>query len=166
MPELGTIKRGKELGRKSLSNQHIWCACIDCGKERWVIVKGGYPIHQRCYPCGLKLRVVRTGNEHGSWKGGRIVRSEGYVEIRTYSDSPFSPMASTKGYLMEHRLVMAKHLGRNLSSEEFVHHLNGIRDDNRLENLCIVSNKTHPITRHHLNTELKRRIQELELQLK
>lgn len=45
------------------------------------------------------------------------------------------PMANSKGYIQEHRWVMAEHLGRSLLAGENVHHLNGDRADNRIENL-------------------------------
>lgn len=55
-------------------------------------------------------------------------------------DDPFIEMVHVKnkrgnGYVFEHRIVMARHLGRALRSSETVHHINGDRQDNRVENL-------------------------------
>lgn len=52
---------------------------------------------------------------------------------------PSHPMASKKGYIPEHRLVMANHLKRNLTNEEVVHHINANKLDNQLENLQLIS---------------------------
>lgn len=78
------------------------------------------------------------GKEHWGWKGGRI-KKHGYIIV----SCPTHPKASERGYVYEHRLIMGKFLGRYLEKWEVVHHKNGIKDDNRLENLEIVYYKKH-----------------------
>lgn len=78
---------------------------------------------------------VPRGSRHSMWKGGRVSLGTSYIGVRLEADDPFRVMAQSQGYVLEHRLVMARSLGRPLLSTETVHHVNGIRTDNRLENL-------------------------------
>lgn len=82
----------------------------------------------------IERRIAR-GESHGSWKGGRTVSGEGYALVKVDRDDPLFPMAGRIGYVLEHRLVMARHIGRPLLKNETVHHINGKRADNRIENL-------------------------------
>ena len=52
-------------------------------------------------------------------------------------------MATKQGYVMEHRLVMSEILGRPLTADEVVHHRNGVKSDNRPENLEVMPKRTH-----------------------
>lgn len=70
----------------------------------------------------------------GVWYSG-----DGYKHLYR----PEHPQANLHGYVKEHRLVMEEYLGRLLDAEEVVHHVNEIRDDNRLENLRIMSQSEH-----------------------
>ena len=83
------------------------------------------------------------GERNGNWSGGRYKLKSGYIGINTGGGT----------YRLEHALVMEKHLGRRLRRNENVHHRNGIRDDNRLENLELLSIADH--TRHHHKGKVK-----------
>jgi hypothetical protein len=73
--------------------------------------------------------------------GGRIKdNNKGYILIY----EPNHPNCY-KNYVYEHRLVIENHIGRLLNTEEIIHHINGIKDDNRIENLMIVSKSEHCI---------------------
>lgn len=75
--------------------------------------------------------VNRQREKHWNWKGGRIKDNHGYIQVLLNKTHP----ANYDGYVLEHVLVMEKLLGRYLSKQENVHHINGIRNDNRPENL-------------------------------
>jgi DNA-directed RNA polymerase specialized sigma24 family protein len=77
----------------------------------------------------------RSGPDHGAWKGGRYATAGGYWYVQVASDDPMYIMANYMGYVMEHRLVIARSIGRPLTRRETVHHINGNKADNRLENL-------------------------------
>lgn len=94
------------------------------------------------------------GKYHHRFKG-RILHG-GYV----YIYSPEHPNKDTGNYVAEHRLIMEKHIGRYLKSEEIIHHINGIKTDNRIENLVIVNKHNHE--RNTLLKFAQKRIKELE----
>ena len=85
------------------------------------------------------------GKNSPYWKGEKQKHSEGYVLVWVDSISPFAKMRDHHSYIFEHRLIVAKHLGRCLESWELVHHINGVRDDNRIENLELMDIKEHRI---------------------
>lgn len=83
--------------------------------------------------CRKELRGERKGKNATNWKGGRYKDSQGYIRIFM----PEHPNCDHQGYISEHRLVIEQYMSRHLSSDERVHHINTIRDDNRLENLFV-----------------------------
>lgn len=141
MPQVGEIKKVAEYAR---SSEYVWQACADCGKQRWVELCRGIPKSQRCRVCaGKKSSSKQYGVNNPSWQGGRRKTRDGYIEVRLQPDDFFYPMAHKSGYVLEHRLVMARHLGRCLQSWELVHHKHGIRDDNRYEELKLTTKGSH-----------------------
>ena len=89
--------------------------------------------YRKKYPKG------RFGVLASHWKGGRRNLGKYREYIGIYN--PDHPNATSEGYVMEHRLVMEKKIGRYLRGGELVHHINGIKHDNRPENLQLMSGR-------------------------
>ena len=139
MPLIGDTKRGKYW------EIYIWAACLDCGKQRWVMKRDGLPQSPRCRKCAPFHRPPQSrGSANPAWRGGRRKNKDGYIEIVIQPENFFYPMVGKRSRtVLEHRLFMAQSLGRCLHPWEIVHHKNHIRDDNRIENLALVSDIGH-----------------------
>ena len=161
MPNKGDVIKGRHIGRVDSHSResYVWVICPICQRGRWrtktEIKRDRRPnshLH-RCHHCA----VSQKGDKCVNWKGGRTKDGEGYILIYTPENSFFAPMRNNIGYIREHRLVMAKHLGRCLQIWELVHHKNHIKDDNIIANLQLISD-----TRHNQITILEKRIVYLE----
>ena len=92
----------------------------------------------------------------GNYKGGKRTDSHGYVGLWI----PQHHRATRVGYVSEHIFVWEKINNRKLPKGWIIHHLNGIRNDNRPENLMALKKSEHT----RLNENYKKRIRELELE--
>lgn len=109
-----------------------------------------------------KMKSIKT--EHGlkkrgpmstNWKGGTHL-TKGYrmVMVTEPELTTFATMIA-KGYVPEHRLVMARSIGRPLLTSEVVHHRNGVKADNRIENLELLDSPTHKREHQSIVAELR-----------
>jgi hypothetical protein len=96
-----------------------------------------------------KMSVALRGRRSHNWNGGRRTTPAGYVETWIPPDHPFAEMRRSNGYVLEHRLVMAEHLGRPLTDEEVVHHSNGAKDNNGVGNLELFESKGTHVAHHN-----------------
>ena len=84
-----------------------------------------------------RIKMSEAAKIHTS--GHKKIRDDGYVAIY-YPDHPDS---TGEGYVMEHRLVMEREIGRRISKNEVVHHINHDRSDNRINNLRVMTASDH-----------------------
>jgi len=102
----------------------------------------GHTIAKICEKADIEFTDLRYGENNVNWVGGRRVNQNGYVEITIPIDHPFrDAMRANRGTCMEHRFIMAEHINRPLEAHEDVHHINGNRSDNRIENLELWSTR-------------------------
>lgn len=86
-----------------------------------------------------KAEEIKSNKKHkGNWKEGKK-KVKGYVHLL----KPEHPFSNKNGYIAEHRLVMEEKIQRYLMHKEIVHHINGLRNDNRIENLELTNLSEH-----------------------
>jgi len=113
--------------------------CNTCGND-FQVKPSHYDKRKTCSrKCGGILRRELVGGEkHGRWKGGtRMVN--GYRQVKKWGH----PFANTLGYVYEHRLVVEQAIGRFLQTEEEVHHKDGNKSNNVLDNLEVMTKGEH-----------------------
>lgn len=85
----------------------------------------------------------KKGRDNPNWKGGRRLRADGYVMLRM----PTHPRASGHGEVLEHIAIWEEANGASVPPGFVIHHLNGIKSDNRPENLSAIPVRSHD--KHH-----------------
>lgn len=123
----------------------LWKVICKCGVIR--VLDGRSLRNGSSKSCGClrnqltkKIRNLPCKEEHYNWKGGRSISKRGYISISVGLIRDLYPNAKWREgikpkCMFEHQAVMSHHLNRSLYVGESVHHINGLKTDNRLENL-------------------------------
>jgi len=165
--------------------RRIRVSCAKCGVWRLVkcVVLAQYRKGEKniCWDCHMKLRRERQRIRMLEMARkniyGYVVRAATFFTTDQFEFLKPMMRRSTreskpnvvKWDILEHRAVMALHLGRCLNSDEVVHHKNGIKDDNRIENLELASPDSHGLLHRDTVKEMKAlrsRVEELEDELR
>ncbi len=161
-PAFGLVaKRASELGYHIRSKDY-WLyqdTCPTCKSEVW---RRKDAIGKECQPCAQQSIIRHIGPEHPRWAGGRRLRKDGYVSVVLQPDDPMFVMAHPRTHeVLEHRLILARAVGRPLKPWEISHHRNHVRHDNRIENLELISAQ-HLHQSIGIEDQIQRRLSQLE----
>lgn len=149
------VRNGRRSFCSKTCHRKYWTPKTRTGKRHSVESRAKMSAH--CPP-----RAMQNSSQ---WKGGRFKSSQGYVSVMVEALPPESlAMAramTARQYILEHRIVAAMTARRPVLKSEIVHHKNGIKDDNRPENLEIVPRAAH--SKEHREIERKVALLETEV---
>lgn len=147
--EVHKSKLGEKIG------DVVEVQCPSCKKNRPIVLRKQGEKIKECLSCATEKSHKKkprgnSAESHYNWKGG-VRKNAGYILVYLKRDNKYFPMTGQKvgnrgGYILEHRLVMAKHLGRLLGKNEIVHHINGDKSDNQITNLELTDKLKHKVT--------------------
>lgn len=127
---MSLIKRSKFIAcSKSCSLKHI-----HTGRKPWNV---GKKLHYNVWNKGKSNPKIAM-EKHHNWKGGRTHTAQGYILLRE----------KTRVSKLEHRVIMERHIGRKLNTEEVVHHIDGNRGNNDITNLMLFPSNSEHIKHH------------------
>lgn len=133
----------------------VQATCEACGKVRFVIKtniirniqKGTYTGF--CVKCrGFQTCSKQRGPKNPNWRGGRWVDVQGYVMLVLQPDHPYFCMCNDRGRAKAHRIRMAEHIGKPLTPESVVHHVDGDTQNNAISNLLLLPNQAEHMQLH------------------
>jgi hypothetical protein len=129
---------------KKHTNNKVIKNCLTCATEflDWPSGKRKY-CSQQCYPRpGWNGKVgERKVRNNSNWKGGRIVDDNGRVAV--YAPGNLDARMGQGQYIFEYRLIAAEKIGRPLTSDEIVHHIDGDPTNNHPDNLQVMTQAEH-----------------------
>ncbi len=157
--ELRRLYWDKKMSMAMLA-ESIGCAT---GHINWLFDKWGIPKRNKRQSLKLALTEGRApakiGENNPNWKGGRFTTPFGYIKVY----KPEHPR-SIRGHVFEHILVWEESHGRPLPQGWVVHHINGIKSDNKPQNLYAMPRKNHSTSL--LMKEIQTRLRQVENELR
>lgn len=143
----------KEMSQKEIAFR----LNVTDGAIRYWMRKWNVEIRTLAHPIVKRQSAfAHSGPKNRKWNGGKTRTPNGYVYIR--DQAHVTNRRTRRGYIMEHIIVWEKHHKKDLPKNLDIHHLNGIKDDNRIENLHAMPSREHK----HVIATYKKRILELE----
>lgn len=133
------IKKGAKYCSDECRRTGKYIPCKYCGKIRYIelnIIKRGEGLY-----CNRScLGKDKTGKQAKHWKGGVVSTKDG--------NAGYLHERQGRHYIRQHRTIVESFTGRKLKRYEVVHHINGIRTDNRIQNLYLFKNNSEHISYH------------------